>query len=73
MSYPIIFNSNTIKLPIHTSCYFLELTLCYNVKSIVFVKLQPVHLARAAVGQFNDLSRSSLLEKIYFYTGFQFS
>ena len=30
MSCPIIFNSNTIELTMHTSCYYgLRLTLCY--------------------------------------------
>ena len=29
MSCQIIFNSNTIELTVHISCYFLELTLCY--------------------------------------------
>ena len=29
MSCPIIFNSNTIELTVHTFCYCLELTLCY--------------------------------------------
>ena len=29
MLCPIIFNSNTIELTVHTSCYCLELTLCY--------------------------------------------
>ena len=32
MSCPIIFNSNTIELTVHTSCYWgLRLTLCYSV------------------------------------------
>ena len=31
MLCPIIFNSNTIELTVHTSCYCgLRLTLCYN-------------------------------------------
>ena len=30
MLCPIIFNSNTIELTVHTSCYCLELTLCYQ-------------------------------------------
>ena len=30
VSCPIIFDSNTIELTVHTSCYFgLRLTLCY--------------------------------------------
>ena len=30
LSCPIIFNSNTIELTVHTSFYCLELTLCYQ-------------------------------------------
>ena len=47
MSCPIIFNSNTIELTVHTSCYLgLRLTLCYRdwfsikIRSVCFLVLK---------------------------------
>ena len=39
LSCPIIFNSYTIELIVHTSCYCLEFTLCYylNSSEIIFI------------------------------------
>ena len=40
MLCPIIFNSNTIELPMHTSCYCgLRLTLCYHAPAGTHVKI----------------------------------
>ena len=48
MSCPVIFNSNTIELTMHTSYYCLELTLCY----LLQITLKATRLLSSAISTY---------------------